>query len=336
MVNCDRTWTSTSNAAIGRSAGSKSSASHDSPGPESGEHDGPSDDAHRRPLQVRASTGHGRSVERHDSGSADGSMKLDGKKIKRGQRQMITQAWEKHRKDQIAVSADRFEINEVWHAEWDAEMKRSMNETFVTTLQLPSPFVTEVYTDTEPVAKAARQLGLHAGDSLTLKSGWDFRREDHRRAALRLVKKLKPYCTVLAFPCGPWSPLMQLNPAADRERLRSEGEILINFAIEIAEEQMKHGRHFVMENPRPSAAWRLPQLEVFAHRDGILPVDIDMCHFGLKGPGGGLHKKSTRLLTSSQAMVSRLIACRCTGDHLHEHVIGGSRISQAAGHSFFP
>lgn len=96
-------------------------------------------------------------------------MKLDGKKIKPGQRQMITQAWEKHRKDQIAVSADRFEINEVWHAEWDAEMKRSMNETFVTTLQFPSPFVTEVYTDTEPVAKAARQLGLHAGDSLTLK-----------------------------------------------------------------------------------------------------------------------------------------------------------------------
>ena len=172
-------------------------------------------------------------------------MKLDGKKIKPGQRQMITQAWEKHRKDQIAVSADRFEINEVWHAEWDAEMKRSMNETFVTTLQFPSPFVTEVYTDTEPVAKAARQLGLHAGDSLTLKSGWDFRREDHRRAALRLVKKLKPYCTALAFPCGPWSPLMQLNPAADLERLRSEGEILINFAIEIAEEQMKHGKHFV-------------------------------------------------------------------------------------------
>lgn len=245
MVNCDRTWTSTSHAASGRSAGSKSSAGHDGPGPESGEHDGPGDDAHRRSLQVRASTGHGRSVERHDSGSADGSMKLDGKKIKPGQRQMITQAWEKHRKDQIAVSADRFEINEVWHAEWDAEMKRSMNETFVTTLQFPSPFVTEVYTDTELVAKAARQLGLHAGDSLTLKSGWGFRREDHRRAALRLVKKLKPYCTVLAFPCGPWSPLMQLNPAADLERLRSEGEILINFAIEIAEEQMKHGKHFV-------------------------------------------------------------------------------------------
>lgn len=38
---------------------------------------------------------------------------------------------------------------------------------------------------------------------------------------------------------------MQLNPAADLERLRSEGEILINFAIEIAEEQMKHGKHFV-------------------------------------------------------------------------------------------
>ena len=125
---------------------------------------------------------------------------------------------------------------------------------------------------------------------------------------------------------------MNLNPPDNLARRRAEGEVLVDFAIQVAEEQLKHGRHFLIENPKPSAAWHLPQLKAFIEKHGILPVDVDMCHFGLRGPGGGLHKKPTRLLASAQAMVSRLMSCRCTGDHLHEHVVGGSRISQAAGH----
>ena len=41
--------------------------------------------------------------------------------------------------------------------------------------------VTEVYTDTEPIAKEAVRRGLRAGESLTLASGWDFRDEKVRR-----------------------------------------------------------------------------------------------------------------------------------------------------------
>lgn len=78
-------------------------------------------------------------------------------------------------------------------ATWLEEMKGYMHEAFSLEMQFPSPFVTEIYTDTEPVARAARRKGLVAGDSLTLSSGWDFRIEEHRQLAKRQVSREKPY-----------------------------------------------------------------------------------------------------------------------------------------------
>ena len=78
-----------------------------------------------------------------------------------------------------------------------SEMKGYEKESFVTTLELPNPFVTEVYTDTEPIAKAALRAGLNAGESLTLALGWDwdFTQKSHQQAALRKLRKEKPYVT---------------------------------------------------------------------------------------------------------------------------------------------
>lgn len=65
---------------------------------------------------------------------------------------MITQAWERHRRDQLAVSMTASEVNEVFMSSWANEMKGYASETFIATVELPNPFVTEIYTDTEPVA----------------------------------------------------------------------------------------------------------------------------------------------------------------------------------------
>ena len=124
----------------------------------------------------------------------------DHHRIKPGIRQMISQAWQQHRKQQLAVSLDRHGLSEILMAEWGTEMKGYLNEAFTMKLDL-SPFVTEVYTDTEPVARAAERLGLCAGGSLTLGTGWDFMQPQHRKAALDLVRRTMPYALIIAFPC---------------------------------------------------------------------------------------------------------------------------------------
>ena len=57
-----------------------------------------------------------------------------------------------------------------------------------------------------------------------------------------------------------------------------------------------------------------------------------MCWFDLRGPIGLRRKKPTKILTSSQSVVSALLGCRCAGKHQHEPTMGGSAITTAAGH----
>ena len=153
--------------------------------------------------------------------------------IKPGIKQMISQAWDRHCRDRVAVSKNRFEVYEVMTALYDQELRDHMNETFVLEVDFPGPFITEVYTDTEPVAREARKRGLRAGESLTLSTGWNFLLEEHRTAAKNLIRRLKPYALVLAFPCGPWSLLMNLNSLTDVESLRKEAKVLVTFAVDL-------------------------------------------------------------------------------------------------------
>ena len=64
----------------------------------------------------------------------------------------------------------------------------------------------------------------------------------------------------------------------------------------------------------------------------VYTVTFDQCMLGLKGPSGGLHRKRTTIVTSSKILVDKLRKYRCSGRHVHEPVIGGTRITRAAAH----
>ena len=245
---------------------------------------------------------------------------------------MISQAWSKHCRDREAVSKSKFEVLSVLVEQWQGEVRQAMNETFLTEIQFPGPFVTEVYTDTEPIASEARRRGLRSGRSLTLSTGWNFLDKQHREKARDEVKRTKPYAVILAFPCNVWSQLLHLNSRVDIEGLRQKARVLVEFAIEIALIQLQQGRHFLMENPWQSAAWSLGVMSKFLDRADVLQVKIDQCRFGLCNQEGKLHRKSTLLVTSSQALVSHMVDKLCTKDHEHAAVIGGAKVTVPAGH----
>ena len=167
--------------------------------------------------------------------------------------------------------------------------------------QLDSPFIMEVFTDTEPVATEAARRGHNVGASKTLKLGYDFYRKSDRDRALREIDTEKPFMAVIAFPCSPWSNLMNLNPGPHVERLRRRDRLLVNFAVEVARRQLAAGRHFVVENPNSSAAWRIvASLRKLAQDRRVFWCRFDQCMFGLRGVSGNLHKKGTVVLTSCE------------------------------------
>ena len=149
--------------------------------------------------------------------------------------------------------------------------------------------------------------------AVTLGTGWDFLGPRHRKAALDLVSRTKPYALIIAFPCGVRSLLQNLNPVADLEARRSQAKALVLFALDLALLQLKAGRHFQIENPAISAAWTLDEVVKFRERPDVLEVVVDMCRFGLRAADGGLHRKSTRIVSSSQALVSELIGSGALG-----------------------
>ena len=116
--------------------------------------------------------------------------------------------------------------------------------------------MSEVYTNTQRVMNEAAKRGHRVGTPMSLETGWNFLIPEHREEAKEIIKKEKPLFLMLAFPCGPFSPLQRLNPSPMHEENLKNGRILMDFAIELAQIQLDGGRHYVMENPRPSAHGR--------------------------------------------------------------------------------
>ena len=249
--------------------------------------------------------------------------------VKPGVRQMITQAWDRHRRDQLAISVSPKRVREIMELEWYHTMRKGIaSDVFIMEVPL---LCAEIFSDVEAVRRAAQRRGHSTGDTLTLKTGFDFRRRQDRTHALRLVRLRQPYFLVIAFPCRLWSALQNLTARADKLAVsRAEELVLLRFAVALAQEQVRGGRHFVLENPLTSLAWRLPFMERL--RADSFEVTLDMCRFNLRGPGGLRHRKPTRLVTSSQAVTSAFSSMRCRGDHLHEPTLGGRTVTEAAGH----
>ena len=167
-------------------------------------------------------------------------------------------------------------------------------DSFVCEVQL----VGEVYSDTNPVASEAARRGHVVGDPKTLASGYNFLVPTDRARAKAEVARDAPFCLVLAFPCSKWSPLMRLNWGPWMKRHRRDAEVLVNFAVELAELQLKHGRHFIIENPSVSEAWRLcGRLRRLGSRRNKLWARFEQCMLDNRAADGGLHRKGTLILT---------------------------------------
>ena len=152
-----------------------------------------------------------------------------------------------------------------------AFMSDCLNESFIMCVKRKSwvevkPSVQEFYTTAGRVSLEARRCGHTAGKDRSLETGCDFFRKADRNATLLEVRGQKPWLLVLALPCSPDSPLQNLRRTRQTAERQARHEILVNFAVQLAYEQMSHGRHFVIENPDPFL--RLENLQSAEEVDG--------------------------------------------------------------------
>jgi hypothetical protein len=102
---------------------------------------------------------------------------------------------------------------------------------------------------------------------------------------------------------------------------RAQGNALWRRSLSIARWCHARGIVFVIEHPRNSAAWRLPETQSLKSLPGMYEVCVHMCEYD------GPTKKPTLLL--SNAPWIRHMQSKCSGGHVHSQALRGARAREA-------
>ena len=176
--------------------------------------------------------------------------------------------------------------------------------------------------------------GLRALDLRTVKpngSPWDFSLASDRQLARSMVETEKPTWIIGSPPCTFFSAWNQginhrkMSPERV-EALRVEAVRHLHYMAGLYKLQLSAGRHFLHEHPATASSWSDPWIMRLLNHPNVSSIVSDQCEYGLLTPDAdGLPmpaKKPTRWMSSSPFMLDRL-SRRCSGDHVHQHLVGG-------------
>ena len=193
--------------------------------------------------------------------------------------------------------------------------------------------ICEVYSPKRVTAQAHR-YGLESGLAMDLTTGWDFRIDHHKKAAMKYVMEVKPRLLIGSPMCTMFSSLQRLS-GWNNEKQRKWGEARehIQFVISLYMEQIKNGRLFLHEHPAGASSWDLDEIQKLMGKKDVYTVVADQCMYGLttwseKGGYPVPAKKPTKFMTNSFP-ISRELSKRCDRTHEHQPLVGGRAASAA-------
>ena len=181
--------------------------------------------------------------------------------------------------------------------------------------------------------KRTQKHQLAAGKAFDIELGSDLRDRNKQKEVLRYLRSVKPGLVTVAPPCRLRSQLQNLSknkrmnsPVRMKKFIKEHQEAmeLLNFAVEVCELCIELGLKFVFEHPLSASSWMAPSLRRLLAAASVIFCKADQCAFGLRGPEGGLHRKSTGFATNSES-IAAVLSQRCKRDHQHEVIIGGNK-----------
>lgn len=190
--------------------------------------------------------------------------------------------------------------------------------------------VGDVYSPPRIILEARRQ-GLKGSIALDLSTGWDFRIAFHRRQVLQLIRDRRPAVLILSPPCRTFSPLQNLSihkrdPTIVAEN-QEDGDLHLDLSVTLAELQDDNGRGFLAEQPLCTSSLKRPRVQKLLKRPGVFQISLDQCMFGLrveKGPMAGELANKPITLISNIPGLENYVGRRCTKDHRHGYLVGGT------------
>ena len=153
------------------------------------------------------------------------------------------------------------------------------------------PSVAEVYSPPR-LTKIAQEHGLHALWALDLTGHdpddglpWDFRDPAKREKVMLMLKRDRPGLIILGPPCSCFSAIQwfynydHCSVASARAKI-GEGMEHLAFAVRLCHEQLKAGRHFVLEHPVAARSWSLQTMRWLERKEGVKKITFVFLRVG--------------------------------------------------------
>ena len=152
---------------------------------------------------------------------------------------------------------------------------------------------------------------------------------------LEQIYALQPKRVWVSPPCGPYSPLQNVNqrsPAQIRElkAKRATAQRIYDSTLEIVKVCLQLGIHVTVDLAERCEAWRLPALQKLRFDMGLYTAVTKGCAVGLKGQDGALMQKGWRIVTSHARLAEVMHKpCSCPTNYKHAKCEGKNATKSA-------
>ena len=153
-----------------------------------------------------------------------------------------------------------------------------------------------------------------------------------RRKLWHILQNEDPKFVIAAPPCTYFAGFSKINAMHDPklyQEKRAKAETIANAVVKACEDQHRKSKYFLIENPQRSDLWRLPSTQRLLRQEGVTTLTIDQCMYGLVDKQTGERIKKTTTFLTNIPNASRWLSTRCSGDHDHQRLEGGKRVSSS-------
>ena len=164
---------------------------------------------------------------------------------------------------------------------------------------------------------------LSTGKNFDLVCNIDLNDPKEQNKALRYLNANNVLVAVMSPTCAPFGPLSHLNKAAQPEAWQRSYENAAphgRFCGLVALTQLKHGRHFINEQPDPSNLYKEHPWPTVLSTKGVVSVRWDRCQTGLVVKGLPA-KKASRMVASHPLLIAPFENKICKHRHQHQNLL---------------
>ena len=188
----------------------------------------------------------------------------------------------------------------------------------------------EIFSAPRVIPHAVRQgLRTTTPTNLDVTENWDATTVIGRDKLEDILRRLKPWMTILKPPCTPFLDMFGLNERMQdsQGQVRTQGNALelLEVTMCVALTQHQTGRKFLFEHPANASSWNTQMVSLVTGLGGVMLITVDLCTLGMADEDERSHCRMTTIMTNDSVVADAFRPYRCARDH--NYVSAGSRHS---------